>query len=71
MDYDKIYDDFLYDCYCANKRLSDGEWYGEEDHHPSIKDAAEANSLNRGHLCNVLNNKRAHTKGYTIRRLHD
>lgn len=30
-----IYDDFLYDCYLANQRLTDEdwEWYGREEHH--------------------------------------
>jgi hypothetical protein len=34
-DIERVYDDFLYDCYIANKRLTpeDWEWYGKEEHH--------------------------------------
>jgi hypothetical protein len=33
--YEKVYDDYLYDCYVANKRLSPEDWayYGKEEHH--------------------------------------
>jgi hypothetical protein len=35
---EKIYDDFLYDCYIANQRLTLEDWlyYGREEHHVEI-----------------------------------
>lgn len=35
---EKVYDDFLYDCYIANRRLTPEEWayYGKEEHHIEI-----------------------------------
>lgn len=37
---EKIYDDFLFDCYIANQRLTDEDWryYGKEEHHIEIPD---------------------------------
>ena len=42
-----IYADFLFDCYIANKHLSDGDWefYGKEEHHIEIP-AREGGTLN-------------------------
>jgi hypothetical protein len=38
IDYGKLYDEFLYDCYIANQRLTDEDWiyYGKEKHHIEI-----------------------------------
>jgi hypothetical protein len=35
---ERVYDDYLYDCYLANKRLTpeDWAWYGKEEHHVEI-----------------------------------
>jgi hypothetical protein len=37
---EKVYDDYLYDCHIANKRLTPEEWqyYGREEHHIEIPD---------------------------------
>jgi len=38
INYGKLYDEFLYDCYIANQRLTDDDWfyYGKEIHHVEI-----------------------------------
>lgn len=38
IDYGKLYDEFLYDCYIANQRLTEEDWryYGKEEHHIEI-----------------------------------
>ena len=38
IDYGKLYDEFLYDCYIANQRLTAEDWfyYGKEIHHIEI-----------------------------------
>ena len=38
IDYGKLYDEFLYDCYIANQRLTAEDWhyYGKEVHHIEI-----------------------------------
>ena len=38
IDYGKLYDEFLYDCYIANQRLTAEDWhyYGREEHHIEI-----------------------------------
>jgi len=35
---EKVYDDYLYDCYIANRQLTDEDWlyYGREEHHVEI-----------------------------------
>ncbi len=40
IDYDKVYDDFLFDCHVANQRLSEEDWlyFGREMHHVEIPD---------------------------------
>jgi hypothetical protein len=37
---EKVYDDYLYDCYIANRQLTDEDWlyYGREEHHVEIPD---------------------------------
>jgi hypothetical protein len=37
---EEVYDDYLYDCHIANKRLTPEEWqyYGREEHHIEIPD---------------------------------
>jgi hypothetical protein len=39
-DWSKLYDDFLFDCYVANKHLTEEDWlyYGKELHHVEIPD---------------------------------
>ncbi len=45
-----IYDDYLYDCYIANKRLTPSDWaeYGKEEHHIEIpaRDGGKLTPLN-------------------------
>jgi hypothetical protein len=50
IDYGKLYDEFLYDCYIANQRLTAEDWfyYGKETHHVEIpsRDGGLLTSLN-------------------------
>jgi len=38
IDYSKLYEDYLYDCYIANQRLTAEDWhyYGREEHHIEV-----------------------------------
>jgi hypothetical protein len=50
IDYEKLYDDFLYDCYVVNQRLSEEDWkyYGREVHHVDLpeRDGGVLTTLN-------------------------
>jgi len=54
IDYGKLYDEFLYDCYIANQRLTEEDWhyYGKEEHHIEIpnRDEGLLTPLNSQHL---------------------
>ena len=54
IDWSKLYDEFLYDCYVANQRLTDEEWkyYGREEHHIEIpnRDGGLLTPLNSQYL---------------------
>jgi hypothetical protein len=51
---EKVYDDYLYDCHIANKRLTLEDWqfYGREEHHIEIpnRDGGVLTPLNSQHL---------------------
>ncbi len=51
---EEVYDDYLYDCHIANKRLTPEEWqfYGREEHHIEIpnRDGGVLTPLNSQHL---------------------
>lgn len=54
IDYSKLYDEYLYDCYVANQRLTEEDWryYGKENHHIEIpnRDAGVLTPLNSQYL---------------------
>jgi hypothetical protein len=51
---EKVYDDYLYDCYIANRQLTDEDWlyYGREEHHVEIpnRDGGLLTPCNSQHL---------------------
>jgi len=53
-DWSKLYDEFLYDCYIANQRLTEDDWhyYGREEHHIQIpaRDGGLLTPLNSQYL---------------------
>ena len=54
IDWSKLYDEYLYDCYIANQRLTEEDWhyYGREEHHIEIpnRDGGLLTPLNSQHL---------------------